>query len=424
MRGGVPIVPLFETIQDLKSAPQVMEALFALKVYRAHLETCPDGQIVMVGYSNSNKDGGFMMSNWALYQAQEAIAGVCQAQGVPLTLFHGRGGTAARGGGPVNRAILAQPGGSVDGRFRLTEQGETLSSRYSSLPLALRNLEQIVNAVLLASAPVGAVPLGMADSQGRPLTHFKLPSPRRLPDAWREAMDRMAAVAFSAYRSLVYETPGFMAYWSGATPIGEIKRLHIGSRPAARRTPVDGTLAVEQVSQIRAIPWVFSWMQSRFNLPGWYGLGSGLEAILNDKPDGLASLREMHAAWAFFRVLLETAELSLMKADMQIAALYSGLVPDQALADHIFSTIQAEYRRTVEAVLAIKGRQRLMEDDPVIQRSVQLRNPYVDPLNYLQVEMLRRLRSLPDPEGEQAQALREVIVLTINGIAAGLRNTG
>jgi phosphoenolpyruvate carboxylase len=237
-------------------------------------------------------------------------------------------------------------------------------------------------------------------------------------------MDRMALVAFNAYRSLVYETPGFMEYWSGATPIGEIKRLHIGSRPAARRAPVGAGLTVEQVSQMRAIPWVFSWMQSRFNLPGWYGLGSGLEAILDHKPDGLAFLCEMHASWAFFRVLLETAELSLMKADMQIAALYSGLVPDQALAERIFSAIQTEYRRTVEAVLAIKGHQRLMEDDPVIQHSVQLRNPYVDPLNYLQVEMLRRLRSLPDPEGEQAQALREVIVLTINGIAAGLRNTG
>jgi phosphoenolpyruvate carboxylase len=421
---GLQIVPLFETILDLKAASQVMDELFLLKVYRDHLEACPDGQIVMVGYSDSNKDGGFMMSNWALYQAQEAIARVCQARGVRLTLFHGRGGTAARGGGPVNRAILAQPGGSVDGRFRLTEQGETLSSRYSSLPLALRNLEQIVNAVLLASAPEGKTPLALTASEEQPHAHFKLPSPRDLPDDWRRTMDEMTAVAYRAYRSLVYETPGFMEYWSGATPIGEIRRLHIGSRPAARRTPASAGVTVEQVSQIRAIPWVFSWMQSRFNLPGWYGLGSGLEAILKKRVDGLDFLCEMHASWAFFRVLVETAELSLMKADMQIAALYSSLVPDQALADRIFTTIRTEFQRTVEAVLAIKGHHRLMEDDPVIQRSVLLRNPYVDPLNYLQVDMLRRLRSLPDPSSEQAQALREVIVLTINGIAAGLRNTG
>ena len=421
---GLQIVPLFETIQDLNNAPSMMAELFSLTAYRSHLDTCPDGQIVMVGYSDSNKDGGFMMSNWALYQAQEAVARVCRENNVPLTLFHGRGGTAARGGGPVNRSILAQPGGSVDGRFRLTEQGETLSSRYSSIPLALRNLEQIVNAVLLASAPGSAGSEARTVFDGRPPFHFKLPSPRELPATWREAMDTMAVTAMRAYRSLVYETPGFIEYWQAATPIEEIKRLHIGSRPAARRNPPTIASNLEEVGQIRAIPWVFSWMQSRFNLPGWYGLGAGLETILSRGPDGLAFLQEMHATWAFFRVLLETAELSLMKADMQIAAIYSTLAPEAAQAERIFATIQAEHRRTVEAVLAIKGRQRLIEDDPVIQRSVQLRNPYVDPLNYLQVEMLRRLRSLPNPNSDEAREVREVIVLTINGIAAGLRNTG
>ncbi len=415
---GLQIVPLFETIQDLEAAPAVMAELFSLEIYHQHLETCPDGQMVMIGYSDSNKDGGFLMSNWALYQAQEAIARVCREQGVRLTLFHGRGGTAARGGGPVNRAILAQPGGSVDGRFRLTEQGEILSSRYSNIDLAMRNLQQIVNAVLLASAPPAPEIPTLASVEGHPPLHFKLPSPRELPPAWRESMRAMASTAQDTYRRLVYETPGFMDYWKAATPLEEIKNLRIGSRPASRQP------GVEQVTQIRAIPWVFSWMQSRFNLPGWYGLGSGLDAILSTRPDGLSFLREVHASWSFFRTLLETAELSLMKADMHIAALYSQLVPDQALAERIFSTIQAEYQRTVQAVLAVKGQAALMEADPVIQHSVQLRNPYVDPLNYLQVEMLRRLRALPDPDGEQAQALREVIVLTINGIAAGLRNTG
>jgi len=415
---GLQIVPLFETIQDLEAAPQVMEELFSLPVYRDHLRTCPDGQMVMIGYSDSNKDGGFLMSNWALYHAQEAITRVCQEHGVRLTLFHGRGGTAARGGGPVNRSILAQPGGSVDGRFRLTEQGEIISTRYSNLEMAMRNVEQIVNAVLLASSTVSQqspVPNPLSNPSPK---ISKLPSPRELPHTWQEAMDVMSSAALSTYRGLVYETPGLIDYWRAATPLEEIKNLHIGSRPASRKP------GAEQVTQIRAIPWVFSWMQSRYNLPGWYGLGSGFEAILQNHHGGLNLLQEMHASWAFFRMLLETAELSLMKADMQIAALYSTLVPDQAMAEKIFGEIQAEYQRTVQAVMAIKEQDHLMEDEPVIRRSVLLRNPYVDPLNYLQVEMLRRLRALPDKESAEAQEIRSVIVTTITGIAAGLRNTG
>jgi phosphoenolpyruvate carboxylase len=417
---GLQIVPLFETIDDLEAAPRILAELFAQDCYRAHLATCPDGQMVMVGYSDSNKDGGFLMSNWALYQAQEAVAQVCRAHGLKLTLFHGRGGSAARGGGPVNRAILAQPGGTVAGQFRLTEQGEILSSRYSNIDLALRNLEQIVNAVLLASAMPPAAPPPAGELAGAPV-HFKRVSPERLPEAWREAMAAMAASAQACYRRLVFETPGFLDYWQAATPLEEIKHLHIGSRPASRRASgVDS----EQITKIRAIPWVFSWMQSRFNLPGWYGLGSGLNAFLDGGPDRLEFLREMHAGWSFFHMLLETAGLSLMKADMQIAALYSDLVPDRALAERIFGEIQSEYHRTVQAVQRIQGQSELMEDEPVIRRSILLRNPYVDPLNYLQVELLRRLRALPDPDGAQALPLREALVLTINGIAAGLRNTG
>ncbi len=372
----------------------------------------------MVGYSDSNKDGGFLMSNWALYQAQESVARVCRERGVPFTLFHGRGGTAARGGGPVNRAILAQPGGSVAGQFRLTEQGEILSSRYSNLELALRNLEQMVNAVLLASVPSGVENPTRAPVEGHPPLHVKLVSPQDLPAAWRHAMTGMAAAASQKYRHLVYQTPGFIAYWQAATPIEVIKHLHIGSRPASRKP------GIEQVTQIRAIPWVFSWMQSRFNLPGWYGLGTGLETVLSAGSEGLALLRDLYGSWSFFRVLVETAELSLLKADMQIAAIYSDLATERSSADQIFADIQAEYERTVAAVLAIKNQGSLLEDEPVIQKSIQLRNPYVDPLNYIQVEMLRRLRGLPDPDGKEAQAIREVIALTINGIAAGLRNTG
>jgi phosphoenolpyruvate carboxylase len=279
----------------------------------------------------------------------------------------------------------------------VTEQGETIASRYADLDLAHRHLEQIVNAVLLASAPA-------------PGAHH--PPPALLP-VWRETMALMSDCAQTAYRALVHETPGFIKFWLGATPIEEISRLHIGSRPTTRR---GGRL---EITGVRAIPWVFSWMQSRFNLPGWFGLGTALESVA-DK-----SLRqEMYAGWPFFRALLDNAEMSLLKADMDIAALYSALVPDHTLAAALFARIRAEYDRTRESILAVTGHHELMDADPVIQRSVQLRNPYVDPLNYIQVELLRRLRGLADPEGGEARALREVIFVTINGIAAGLRNTG
>jgi phosphoenolpyruvate carboxylase len=387
---GVTVVPLFETLADLDAAPRIMAELLSLPVYAANVQACDGEQMVMIGYSDSNKDCGYLAASWALYRAQESIAQVCDAHGVALTLFHGRGGSVARGGGPAGRAIRAQPPGTVRGRFRVTEQGETIASRYAEHDLAHRHLEQIVSAVLLASAePVGDV-----------------------PSDWRAAMDTMAEAGREAFLELVERTPGFLDYWRAATPIEEISRLRLGSRPAARGR---GMLTR---ADVRAIPWVFSWMQSRFNLPGWFGLGSGLRVA---EP---ARLRAMYAGWPFFRALLDNAEMSLLKADLGIAALYSELVPDRHLADTIFASMAAEYARTREAILEATGHRELMEGDPVIQRSVQLRNPYVDPLNYLQVEMLRRLRALPDPDGPEAEHLREVIVLTVNGIAAGLRNTG
>ena len=389
------IVPLFETIADLEAAPQVLAELFSLDIYRTHLATCENQQTVMIGYSDSNKDGGYLTANWALYQAQVAIAGVCRQHGVKLTLFHGRGGTVARGGGPANRAIRAQPPGSLDGRFRLTEQGEIITLRYGNPALAHRHLEQIVNAVLLASAPPDASGAVQESTQ------------------WRGAMAVLSPVALETYRQLVHETPGFLEFWQAATPLDEIRRLYIGSRPAARAA---GEI---DINTVRAIPWVFSWMQSRFNLPGWYGLGTGLAAL-----GSLDLLREMYSRWPFFHALLDNAEMSLLKADMGIAALYADLVPDRFLVERIFTQISAEYERTVKAIQNITGHTRLMDNEPVIQRAIHLRNPYIDPLNYLQVEMLRRLRALSNPDGKEADALREVIVLTINGIAAGLRNTG
>jgi phosphoenolpyruvate carboxylase len=392
------IVPLFETLDDLRAAPGILSELFSLPVYRLHLKTCRNHQMVMVGYSDSNKDGGYLAANWALYEAQEAIAQVCRQHQVEFTLFHGRGGTVARGGGPANRAIRAQPPGTINGRFRLTEQGEIISSRYGNPHLAHRHLEQIVNAVLLASFP---------DEMGED---------SQVSVAWRGALSEMANAAHRAYRDLVYKTPGFLDYWRAVTPIEEIQRLQIGSRPATRQAQGDPL----GLARIRAIPWVFSWMQSRFNLPGWYGLGSGLAA----SSLALSELREMFAAWPFFRSLFDNAEMSLLKADMDIAALYTGLVPDQGFAMKIFNRIRAEYERTQELILSISGHTNLMQEDPTIQRSIQLRNPYIDPLNYIQVEMLRRLRALKDQDGEEAQAIKEVMILTINGIASGLRNTG
>ncbi len=394
---GMQITPLFETIHDLQTAPSVLEQLFSLDPYRKHLLTCEDRQMVMIGYSDSNKDGGYLAANWSLYQAQENISRVCRKWNIDLTLFHGRGGTVARGGGPANRGIRAQPPGTVNAHFRLTEQGEIITSRYANPSLAHRHLEQIVNAVLLASLPLDEIAL------------------HGLPDTWRNALESMSSTARRTYRTLVYETPGFLDFWQTATPLDEIKRLAIGSRPAARQPGSDAVI------KIRAIPWVFSWMQSRFNLPGWYGLGSGLSTTPSMP---LSLLQEMYQTWPFFSALLDNAEMSLLKADMGIASLYAGLVPDRKFADHIFSMILDEFERTRAALLAISGHQALMDAEPVIQRSVHLRNPYVDPLNYIQVEMLRRLRALSDPDCASADAMREVIVLTINGIASGLRNTG
>ena len=388
---GMQIVPLLETIEDLKAAPGILETLYTLPLYREHLQTCGNKQMVMIGYSDSNKDGGYVTANWSLYQAQEQITRVSQIHNVTLTIFHGRGGTIARGGGPANRAIRAQPPGSINGRFRLTEQGETIASRYSNPELAHRHLEQLVHAVLMASSPQAAT---------------------EIPASWRTTMDAMSGTGLRMYRELVYETPGFIDFWQAATPLDEIKRLHIGSRPAARGRS-------SAVNKIRAIPWVFSWMQSRFNLPGWFGFGSSLLAM-----EDQSLLREMYQGWLLFKTMIDNTEMSLIKADMDIASLYVDLVPDKEMGRHFFGLILDEYSRTHDAVLSISGHAQLLDGEPVTKNAVLVRNPYVDPLNYVQVEMLRRLRALPDPESDEAQSLREVITITINGIAAGLRNTG
>jgi phosphoenolpyruvate carboxylase len=395
----VQIVPLFETIKDLQAAPVILETLFTSPEYREHLRVCCDEQMVMIGYSDSNKDGGYLAANWALYEAQEKIAEVCRKADIQLTLFHGRGGTVARGGGPASRAIRAQPPGTINSRFRLTEQGEIISSRYANPVLAYRHLEQIVSAVIQSS--------------------INPSKPNIIPDEWRNNVQIMAEASRLVYRKLVFDTPGFLDFWKHATPLEEITQLRIGSRPATRQT------SDIEVTKIRAIPWVFSWMQSRFNLPGWYGLGSGLNACeFGSSEENLFLLQEMYSRWPFFRTMLDNAESSMLKADMEIAQMYAQLVPDRILAEKIFQQINTEYHLTRSMILAITKHDDLMDTDPLIQRSVKLRQPYVDPLNYIQVELLKRRREMIDPNTDVSKALQEAIIITINGIASALRNTG
>lgn len=401
------IVPLFEQMDPLQSSARIMKALFTNPAYAQHLAARGMQQQVMVGYSDSNKESGLVAANWALYQAQTALTQLCREHHVTLTLFHGRGGSVARGGGPPSRAILAQPPGTLDGHFRLTEQGEVLSARYGNSHLAHRHLEQIVYAVLRASM--------MEETP--------------LREDWRAMMQELSDVGLRAYRALVYDTPRFIEFWEQATPIHEIEQLRIGSRPARRQSSLS-------VQNLRAIPWVFSWMQNRFNLPGWYGLGSALDAVTGfdsaggadavgrNGPSRLQTLRTMTQEWQFFNTMLQNVQNALGKADMGIAAQYAQLVHDPALRDEIFGKIRDEFERTRAWILRLTGQTEILDNEPVLQRAIRLRNPYVDPLNFIQIELTRRLRALDENDAQGRAELMDAMVVTINGIAAGLRNTG
>jgi phosphoenolpyruvate carboxylase len=394
LEGALDIVPLFETVADLKAAPTIMAELFSNPAYREHLRARGHNQQIMVGYSDSNKDSGYLAANWALYQAQRDLAHTCQEHGVALELFHGRGGTIERGGGPANQAILAQPPGSVAGRLKVTEQGEVIAERFANPHIAYRQLSQMVNAVLQASMP-----------------HQR----RSLEPQWEEAMEEMAETAGHAYRALVYDTPGFLDYFYQATPIDEISVLMVGSRPARREAG--------DFRALRAIPWVFAWTQCRALLPGWYGLGTALRSYADRSAECLGRLREMYQGWDFFATVIDNAQMVLAKADMPVARLYADLVEDAGLREAIFTRLEDEHRLTREMVLAITGQEELLESEPSLQRSIRLRNPYVDPLNYLQVELLRRLRRLAegDPTYEETLA---AILHTISGVASAMKNTG
>ena len=399
------VVPLFETGADLARCAAIMAACLEVPAYREHLRLRGDVQEVMIGYSDSNKDVGFVAANWALYQAQRALRDLMPRYGVELRLFHGRGGAIGRGGGPANQAILAQPPGSVGTQIKITEQGEVISDRYGLPKLAHRHLEQVANAVLLAGFAPRADP----------------------PPPWEQALEQLAAIARRHYRALVYEHPAFLRYFHTATPIAEISRLKIGSRPASRKNS-------GRIEDLRAIPWVFSWMQSRHTLPGWYGLGYALETFVGDQRLGVGDrrlgdgdaqlqlLQEMYAQWPFFRTMIDNAQMILGKADMHIAERYAELVPEREVGQAIFGAIREEYERTVRMVCKVARIERLLDNSPVLQRSIVLRNPYVDPLSYVQVELLRRLREAP--AGDDHAALEDAILLSISGIAAGLKNTG
>ncbi|MCX7892901.1 MAG: phosphoenolpyruvate carboxylase [Burkholderiales bacterium] len=388
------VIPLFETIDDLRGCAAITERFLAMPgVMHLVRESWGNTFEVMLGYSDSNKDGGFLTSTWELYKAEIALSELLGRLDVRLRLFHGRGGSVGRGGGPTYQAILAQPAGAVSGQIRITEQGEVIASKYANREIGRRNLETLVAATMEATlAPT---------------------EPAAKTARYREIMDLLSERAYRAYRALVYETPGFNEYFRAATPISEIAELKIGSRPASRK-------ASRRIEDLRAIPWVFSWAQSRVLLPGWFGFGSAVHAFVEAAPrKHWEELRRMHRQWPFFQTLVANMDMVLAKSDLAIASRYAELVPDAALRRRVFAAIDEEWHLARRALLAITGAREFLEGNPPLARAIKNRLPYLDPLNHLQVELIRRFRG-----GETSERVQRGIHLTINGIAAGLRNSG
>ncbi len=390
---AIAIVPLFETIADLRNCVGVMDRLLSIPEYRALVTSQGGEQEVMLGYSDSNKDGGFVTSGWELYKAEIGLVEVFRKHGVRIRLFHGRGGSVGRGGGPSYDAILAQPGGAVQGQIRITEQGETVNGKYSNPDVGRRNLETLVSATLEASLLTDESPA---------------PDP-----AFLETMEQLSKSAYAAYRGLVYETDGFVRYFWSSTVITEIATLNIGSRPASRKK----TQAIED---LRAIPWVFSWAQCRLMLPGWFGFGSAVKAYVAAHPEGgLDALKEMYRRWPFFRTLLSNMDMVMSKSSLAVASRYARLCEDVALREKIYARIAEEWRASVEALNAIMEQPKLLSSNPLLDRSIRNRFPYLDPLNHVQVELLKLHRARASSE-----KVLTGIQLTINGVSAGLRNSG
>ena len=388
------VTPLFETVDDLRRAPEVLGHLLDDPFYRSSLVESDDLQEIMLGYSDSGKDAGYITSNWTLYQAQGKLCSVARKYGVNLRLFHGRGGSAGRGGGPSYQAIMAQPPNTLQGRMRITEQGEVISFKYSMLGLARRNLDTMLAAVLEATAD---------ESSGEPESH------------WTGVMEDLSTNAREAYLGLVYQDEDFLEFFAEASPIGELSLLNMGSRPARR-------VHNPEVENLRAIPWVFAWTQNRFLLPSWYGAGTAFGDYL-EQEDGLVVLREMYEGWPFFRTLIDFMQMTLAKSDLRISEKYTSLVSNPRARERLWSRISDEHDTCVGVLLAITGNQNLLDDSPVLQRSICLRNPYVDPLSYIQVALLRRLRALSADSPEREDVLN-VLLLSISGVSSGMLNTG
>jgi len=390
---GLDVAPLFETVDDLERAPEVLRTLFTTEVYREHVRRRGDHQQVMIGYSDSNKDSGYLSATWQLQKAQRALAGVADEFGIALTLFHGRGGSIGRGGGPAAAAIRAQPPESVRGRLKLTEQGEIIAARYRDRALAHRHLEQLISAVLVTARP---------DRR------------KKTTDRADEVLDELAALSRSAYRELVRETPELIDYLNEATPLTAIGELNIASRPT-RRHPGRG------IDDLRAIPWVFAWTQCRIHLPAWYGIGYALDAWAGQDEDRWEELRDLTAASPLLRVTFDNVEMTLAKADLRIAEDYARLARPE-VREPILARIKEEHDRTVRGLLRVTGHDELVAHDPELREILRLRNPYLDPLHLLQVALLQRLRH--EPDNGDATTLRQAVLVATNGIAAGLRNTG
>jgi len=391
-------VPLFESIEDLRNAPEICESLWLATDYSALLDSWGRQQEVMLGYSDSNKDGGMLTSSWEIFKAHRALHTTAHECNVRLTLFHGRGGTVGRGGGPTHRSIFAQPMGAFEGEIRITEQGEVLHWKYSDVVLAERNLELMIAASLDALARPDA-----RDPNGHQ-TGALLPE-------WEDALQQLSDIAYVTYKQQILDDPGVLEYFEQATPMNELQNAKIGSRPARRA-------GERSFAGLRAIPWVFGWMQSRHGVPGWFGVGTALEQFCTT-PERLALLQTMAAEFPFCVDLFSNVEVALAKADLGIARLYAGLVEDDALRDRVFTKIEQEHQRTVRMLLAATRQSGLLEKNRVLERSIKLRNPYVDPMSLIQVELLRRKRS-----GEASAELDRAIASTISGISAGLRNMG
>jgi len=391
-------VPLFETVDDLHAAPQIMDTLFRIPAYRESVAARNHLQEIMLGYSDSNKDGGMVTANWELRLALKTITAMANEHQIKLKFFHGRGGALGRGGMPLKDSILAQPPETVGGGIKITEQGEVLSSRYSVQGIAYRSLEQATSS-LIKSAMLARHPQSGNDREDLD-----------------ELMASISEFSRDKYQDLIFRDPDFMKFFKESTPLPEIGELKIGSRPTKRNNS-------DRFEDLRAIPWVFSWTQSRYLLPAWYAAGTGLQQFYQGNPENMRTLKTMYESWPFFRSLIDNLQMALAKADMNIAKEYGLLVKDQQVARRIFDLIEKEYDLTSDLILQITGQREILDNVPVIQESIRLRNPYVDPLSYLQVQLISELRALREQGKDDALLLREVL-LTINGIAAGLRNTG